>query len=62
MGLIPDLPEGFPEPLWGVPQEVVGEQVVETSRMGPTGTPVCRVNGRLYHANKRNMETFMQPL
>ncbi len=61
MRLIPQLPEGFPEPLWGIPQEMVGQQVVETSMMGPEGTPVCRVNGRLYHANKRDLDTFLQP-
>ncbi len=61
MELIPQLPEGFPQPLWGIPQEVVGQQVVETSMMGPKGTPVCRVNGRLYNANKRDLSSFLQP-
>jgi hypothetical protein len=59
--LIPDLPEGFPEPLWGIPQEKVAEEVVATSTIGPRGTPVCRVGGKTFHADKRDLDTFLQP-
>jgi hypothetical protein len=62
LALIPRLPEGFPEPLWGIPQEEVGRQVVESTTLGPDGRSVCKVNGRPYHADKRDLSTFLKPL
>ena len=62
MALIPQLPEGFPEPLWGIPQERVGQELVNTSSVGPDGRPCCYVAGKPYHADKRDMAKFLKPL
>ena len=62
IALIPDLPEGFPEALWGMPQDKVGREVVATSRVGSDGIPVCTIEGKAFHANKRDMATFLKPL
>ncbi len=58
--LIPDLPEGFPEPLWGIDWWTLGREAVSTSEMRSDGLPVCTVNGKQFHADKRDMDTFMQ--
>lgn len=58
--LIEGLPEGFPEPLWGIDWWTLGKKVVSTSEMGSDGQPVCTVNGRKFHADKQDLETFMQ--
>jgi hypothetical protein len=58
--LIPRLPNGFPEPLWGIPWEKVGAEVVATSTVGRDGRPVCYVGGQAFHADKFDLDTFMQ--
>jgi len=58
--LIEDLPEGFPEPLWGIDWWTLGAAVVNTSEMRSDGTPVCTVNRRTYYADKQDLDTFMQ--
>lgn len=60
--LIPDLPNGFPESLWGIPWEELGAAVVSTSTLLEDGTRVAFVERRAYHADKGDMSTFMQPL
>jgi len=62
MALIPVLPEGFPEALWGIPQHTVGRQVVDSSTLGPDGRPVCYVNDIAFHADKGDLSTFLQPV
>jgi len=58
--LIPDLPEGFPEPLWGIDWWALGSEAVSTSELRSDGVPICTVKGRQFHADKRDMDTFMQ--
>ncbi len=58
--LIEDLPEGFPEPLWGIDWWTLGREAVRTAELRSDGLPVCTVNGKQFHADKRDMDTFMQ--
>ena len=58
--LIEELPEGFPEPLWGIDWWTLGREAVSTSELRNDGLPVCTVNGKQFHADKRDMDTFMQ--
>ena len=58
--LIEELPEGFPEPLWGIDWWTMGKVVVATSELRSDGLPVCTVNSNQFHADKRDMDTFMQ--
>jgi hypothetical protein len=62
MDLIPALPQGFPQPLWGIPQDKVGAELVATSTVGPGGVPICYIGGQAFHADKQDMDTFLQPL
>lgn len=59
--LIPELPNGFPQPLWGIPQEKVAAEVLATSMLYSDGRPICYVGGKAYHADKKDLATFMQP-
>ncbi len=58
--LIPQLPGGFPKPLWGIDWRELGREVVTTSQLRHDGLPVCFVGGKAFHADKRDMDTFMQ--
>lgn len=58
--LLQELPEGLPEPLWGIPWWTLGKEVIASSMIREDGTLVCQVGGRTFHADKRDMDTFMQ--
>ncbi len=58
--LIPELPEGLPEPLWGIEWWTLGREMMSTSQLRSDGQSICTVKGRQFHADKRDMDTFMQ--
>jgi hypothetical protein len=58
--ILEDLPEGLPQSLWGKDWESLGANVVGTSTRRQDGSIVAFFGGRTYHADKRNLSTFMQ--
>ena len=62
ISLLPDLPNGLPEPLWGIPWEKVATEVMATSTVRADGLPVCYIGGKAFHADKIDLESFMQPV
>ena len=62
ISLLPELPNGLPEPLWGIPWEKVATEVVATSTVRTDGLPVCYIGDKAFHADKIDLESFMQPV
>jgi hypothetical protein len=58
--LLTELPEGLPEPLWGIPWWTLGKEVIASSVFRDDGVVVCQVGGKTFHADKRDTDTFMQ--
>ena len=58
--LVQQLPAGLPEPLWGVDWGELARAVMASSMEDVEGRPVAIYKGRKFHADKRNLRTFMQ--
>ncbi len=58
--ILEGLPDGLPQPLWGIDWSALAREVISSSKMLEDGTVVAVIGGKVFRADKRDIDTFMK--